>query len=251
MRFYTTATATDLKTVKAQGQCIAGAWYSERGLPVEVKAIKRVQKTTDQIQWGFVVLESIFDTYLCYYKFESGALSVRHESVLNADKPEYLACPASLLKCAAPVNSFWRECSQTYTSASRLLTPDRLAGNITVFLLKPFEVRHYSEPFFVVQKSEGEWFGIDCYGDRKLLTLTHSDLIDHCPRLVDTESLRPMDSSALASDCVNTGVLIYKQDGDRAHLLGRSKTKAEIIGEQVITTPLPPFSLHGDYCFWL
>lgn len=249
MRIYTSALPADLRTVKAQGQRIAKAWNTERGIQVDLKAIKRTRTLNAECQSGFVVLESIFDTYLCHYKFNAGTLLITEESALTVDIVERLECPASLLAQATPLNAYWRECVQAYASACKQLTADRLAGNVTLFLLRAYETRQYSEPFFVVQKHDGEWFGIDCYGEKKYLGVSNSDLLEHCPKLIDLESQRPMDTSGLASDCVNTGVLIYKQDGSRAHLLGRPKTRAEVLAEQYIVLPLPRFDLHGEFAW--
>jgi hypothetical protein len=249
MRIYATAHEKDLKTVKSQGERIAAAWYEKRGTHVEVKAIKRTGNPLKHKQWGFVVLESIFGTYLCHYVFWRNDLTVTHESILNSDLPEYLECPEKILAMAEPENILWRDCVRTYQAAMKVLTPDRLAGNVTLFLKKCFETRQYGEPFFVVQRKDGDWFGIDCYGMAKYLSLNMADLYAHCPVLVDVQAQRPMSDSGLASDCVNTGILIYKQTGNHGVLLGRPKTRAEIVNENLALIRPTRFSLHGD-CFW-
>jgi len=54
----------------------------------------------------------------------------------------------------------------------------------------------------------------------------------------------------LASDCVNNGVLIYKEDGDRASLLGRPQSKAEMAEEHIAVIKLFKITdLHGP-CAW-
>jgi len=48
---------------------------------------------------------------------------------------------------------------------------------------------------------------------------------------------------------VNTGVLIYKQQGDRVTLLGRPMTNLEIANDRLSQVPRYKFELHGD-CPW-
>ena len=234
MRIYATAKDKDHKTVKAQGERIATVWLEKRGTHVEVKAIKRTGNPLKQKQWGFVVLESIFGTYLCHYLIWRNELTVTHESLLNSDTPEYLGCPEKLLGMAKPENNLWRDCVRTYQAAIQNLNAGQLFGNVTLFLKKCFETRQYGEPFFVIQRHEGDWFGIDCYGERKFLSLSLTDIHAHCPVLVNVQAQRPMSVGGLASDCVNAGILIYKQTGNHAVLLGRPKTRAEIVDEQLI-----------------
>ena len=246
MRFYTTAESNDCKTVKAQGLRVALAWKEQTGIQVQVKSIKRIGNTAPHLQWGFIVLESIFGADLCFYKFDGATLSVRDESSLVIDEPQHLQCPEPMLAKAETANGFWRECVRTYTTATRHLSSDRLAQNATLFLMKPYAVHQYSEPFFVLQKQAGEWFGIDCYGERKYLTPSICEIHEHCPVLIDLPTLRPMDVSGLASDCVNTGLVIYKEDGNRAHLLGRPKTRLEKLAECRSVMPRVRFDLHGE-----
>ena len=72
---------------------------------------------------------------------------------------------------------------------------------------------------------------------------------EHCPRLIEVTTQRPYDAKGLASDCVNTGVLIYKQQGDRVTLLGRPMTNLEIANDRLSQVPRYKFELHGD-CPW-
>ncbi|HEJ4407734.1 TPA: hypothetical protein SL557_000011 [Pseudomonas aeruginosa] len=246
MRIFTTAQPFDLKTVKAQGKRIAEAWRQDRGLNVEVKAIKRTEAIAADHQRGFVVLESLFSTYLCHYEFDGARLVVTPEQQLSAVSRSYLKCPASLISQSEPVNPFWRECVAIYAAATKELTKERLVGNVTLFLAIKYETREYGEPFFILQKDEGQWFGIDCYGARKPLSLGLDDIHEHCPRLVELRALKPMDTSELARDCIVAGGLIYKQSGERAIILGRPKTRAETIADS-FTFMLPAaFDLHGD-----
>ncbi len=245
MRIYTSAQLHDLKTVKAQGLRIAQAWRDQCGQEVEVKAIKRTDAFAQDRQGGFVVLESLFSTYLCHYEFEGLRLVITPEQQLSADHRCYLKCPARLLSLAAPTNSFWRECVRAYSSATKELTQDRLTGNVTLFLKRCYETREYGEPFFILQKKDGQWFGIDCYGERKAVHLGISDIHDHCPVLIDHASLRPMETNDLACDCVNTGELIYKESNGRAVLLGRPMTRAEIVRDRMSFVVPVKFDLHG------
>lgn len=249
MRIYAAAEENDLKTVKAQGERIASAWREKRGTFVQVKAIKRTGNPLKHRQWGFIVLESMFDTSVYHYQFSRGDLTVTHESLLNTDFPEYLECPERFLSMAPCQNSLWRESVRTYQSAIRELTPERVTGDVTLFLKKSYETRQYGEPFFVIQRQGADWFGIDCYSERKFLSLSWADIHAHCPVLIDIPSQRAMDIDNLAPDCVNTGLLIYKQTGDHAVLLGRPKTRAELVREAVAWMNPISFSLHGD-CVW-
>lgn len=246
MRIFTSAQPSDLKTVKAQGKRIAEAWQQDRGLNVEVKAIKRTEAIAVDRQRGFVVLESLFSSYLCHYEFDGDRLVVTPEQQLNTASRSYLKCPASLLLQSESANPFWRECVAIYATATKELTRERLAGSVTLFLAIKYETREYGEPFFILQNDEGQWFGIDCYGDRKPLSLGLDVIHEHCPSLIDIRSLKPMDTSELAPDCIVAGGLIYKERGDRAIVLGRPKTRAETIADS-FTFMLPStFDLHGD-----
>lgn len=249
MRFYASSTPKDLKTVTAQGERIVSLFEQERGLSVQVKAIKRTGNPSKDHQWGFVVLESLFDTYLCHYNFRFDILSVTSESQLTSESKEYLECPESLLRMVEPSNNTWRDCVRTYRAAIKNLTADRLAQNVTLFLKKSYSTSQYSEPFFVLQRSDGDWFGIDCYGDRKFLSLGIDEIHAHCPMLVDVDALKPMDTSNLCSDCVNIGLLIYKENGSNAVLLGRPKTRLETMVDEFSSVPKFKFDLHGE-CFW-
>ena len=69
---------------------------------------------------------------------------------------------------------------------------------------------------------------------------------EHCPSIIDTDSLKPMDTSELAPDCIVAGGVIYKESGDRAIVLGRPKTRAETIADSFPYMLPPTFDLHGD-----
>lgn len=249
MRIYASANRHHVKTVKAQGQRVVDAWKEARALSVEVKAIKRIGNIAPDNQWGFVVLESLFSTYLCHYSYEGTRLTVTPELLLDASHRNYLQCPGSLLAQAETENSRWRDCARTYMAAVKELTADRLAGNVTLFLKKRYETRQYGEPFYVLQKNEGEWFGINCYGERKYLRLSLSDIHDHCPALINVESLKAIDTNALSPECVNTGVLVYRESGDSASILGRPMTRPDIVYASMGFMAPPKFELHGD-CIW-
>lgn len=244
MRIYTTVLLQEIRTVKAQGLRIAQAWLDQYGQEVAVKAIKRTQLLSTDQQRGFVVLESLFSTYLCHYELDGVRLTVTPEKLLNADHRSYLKCPVNLLAQAEPTNSYWRDCVQAYCAATKELTKDRLAGNVTLFLKKCFDTRQYSEPFFILQKTDGQWFGVDCYGDRKPLSIGIDDIHDHCPLLVDDASLRPMESCDLADDCVIAAGLIYKVSNSRGVLLGRCMTRAEIVRDRIRFVMPVKFDLH-------
>lgn len=254
MRIYATAAATDLKTVKQQGAAIATAWQDQNGLRVDVRAIKRLGNDSPERQWGFVVLESLFSTYLCHYAFEGYSelgvrLHITPEQKLNTDNRQYLECPVKLLGLAEVENSHWRECVRTYAAAVREMTAESLVDQATVFILKGYSERQYSEPFHVLQLTGKQWYGIDCYAMKRPLSLGLSDIHAHCPRLIDVKAQRPMETALLASDCVDTGVLIYKEFGDRATLLGRPMTNEEITQDRLSRVPRAKFELHGD-CPW-
>ncbi|WP_162962036.1 hypothetical protein [Pseudomonas aeruginosa] len=246
MRIFTTAQPSDVKTVKAQGRRIAEAWYQSRGLTVEVKAIKRTESIGTDRQCGFIVLESLFNTYLCHYQFEADRLEVTPEQQLSAVHRRYLKCPEALLSQSAPENPFWRLCVAKYAAATKELTREQLTGNAVLFLTIRYETREYGEPFYILQKDENQWFGIDCYGERKPLSLGLDDIHDHCPSLIDVDSLKPMDTSELSPDCVVAGGLIYKEVGESAIVLGRPKTRAEIIADSFAFMLAPTFELHGE-----
>lgn len=246
MRIFASAQPSDLKTIKAQGKRIAEAWQQDRGLRVEVKAIKRTEAIAADRQRGFIVLESLFNTYLCHYEFDGGRLVVTPEQQLSTANRTYLKCPASLILQSEPANPFWRDCVAKYAAATKELTRERLAGNVTLFLAIKYETREYGEPFFILQKDEGQWFGIDCYGERKPLSVGLDVVHEHCPSLIDTHSLKPMDTSELAPDCIVAGGVIYKECGDRAIVLGRPKTRAETIADSFTFLLPPTFDLHGD-----
>ncbi|MCF5371912.1 hypothetical protein [Pseudomonas syringae] len=249
MSLYVSFVAHDIKTVKAQGARVASAWAEGQGIDVSVKAIKRTCDIKGGKQSGFVVLESLFETYLCFYSFRNDILNVTHERFLSPSLVEYLECPLRFFSLARSENALWRECVGIYAAALKDLPADRLAGNVTLFLKLQYEVRQYGEPFFVLQRQDGDWFGIDCYGERKILALAISDIYAHCPTLIDVTSQRAVDTSNLAADCVNTGVLIFKQTRNHAVLLGRPKTRAEIVKDQFFVMPSNPFDLYGD-CMW-
>nr|CEK42371.1 hypothetical protein PQBR57_0418 [Pseudomonas fluorescens SBW25] len=254
MRIYATAATSDLKTVKKQGIAIATAWQEQNGLRVDVGAIKRLGNDCPERQWGFVVLESLFSTYLCHYAFEGFSergvrLHVTPEQKLNTDNRQYLECPEKLLGLAEVENSHWRECVRTYSEAIRGMTPKSIGDQATVFILKGYSERQYSEPFHVLQLTGKQWFGIDCYAMKRPLSLSLIDIHAHCPQLIDVKALRPMESALLASDCVDTGLLIYKKFGDRATLLGRPMTNEEITQDRLSRVPRVKFELHGD-CPW-
>lgn len=254
MRIYATAAATVLKTVKQQGAAIATAWQEQNGICVDVLAIKRIGNDSLERQWGFVVLESLFSTYLCHYAFEGYSergvrLHVSPEQKLNADNRQYLECPEKLLGMATVENAHWRECVRTYAAAVKEMTAESITDQDTVFLLKGYSERQYSEPFHVLQRTGNQWYGIDCYAMKRPVSIGLSDLHSHCPRLIDVQAQRPMEPFHLASDCVNTGVLIYKDCGDRATLLGRPMKNEEIVNDRLSRVPRFQFELHGD-CPW-
>jgi hypothetical protein len=248
MRINADANRKDLKTVKAQGQRVARAWREQTGIQVDVKAIKRTHGTSDSA-FGFVVLESYTRTYLCHYDFEADRLSVRNEYSLKTLLPKYLGCPENLLAMAEPENNYWRQCTRAYMAFDES-SPDRFAGNVTLFLLNRVERRDYSEPFHVLQKREGEWFGIDCYGEAKYLQISISDIREHCPVFIDMSALKPYDQTGLAYDCVNTGQVIYKVDGEQATLLGRTMTRLEQIEDRCNFLTIRQFELHPENPVW-
>lgn len=254
MRIYTTAAATCLKTVKQQGAAIASAWQDQYGIRVDVRAIKRIGNDSSERQWGFVVLESLFSTTVCHYGFEGSnergvRLIITPERQMTAGNRQYLHCPEKLLALTEVENTHWRECVRTYAAAVKGITADTVGDEATVFLLKSYSERHYAEPFFVLQKSGSQWYGIDCYGIKRPVGIGLGDVHDHCPSLIDVEAQRPMEAANLAPDCVNTGVLIYKENGDKATLLGRPMTKAEIVQDRLSKVPRFKFEMHGE-CPW-
>lgn len=254
MRIHTSAATTVLKTVKSQGAFIAEAWQNQNGVPVEVRAIKRVANISPENQWGFIVLDSIFNTYLCHYTFERGTQSdvrlvVTPERDLSPDYPEYLACPGKLLAMADVANSYWRECVSTYAAAVKGITAEVVGESATVFLMLPYSQREYGEPFHVLRKEGDQWYGIDCYSRKRPVNLTLEAVHERCPALIDVNSQRSYDPGNLASDCVNTGLLIYKDQGHRVTLLGRPMTKLEIANDRLSQVPRRRFELHGE-CPW-
>jgi len=249
MRIYAQAHAKDLRTVKLQGEKIASAWHEQRGLSVNVKAIKRIGFVRKDVQWGFVVLESLFSSYLCHYRFDGSRLEVTGEASLSGINRDYLQCPGKLLALAPSENDQWRDLNRTYLAATKELTKERLAGNVQVFIKRAYETREYGEPFFVLQKRDGQWFGIDCYDEERPLTIGNSDVHDHCPVLIDKQTLRKLDASSLASDCVNAGGVIYKQCGDHATVLGRAMSSAEIADERLSHVIQPVLALEGNFAW--
>lgn len=249
MRIYAQAEAKALRTVKLQGEWISRAWQEQRGLAVTVKGIKRTGNIRKDLQWGFVVLESIFNTYLCHYRFDGSRIEVTEEASLSAFHRDYLQCPESLLALAPSDNDHWRDLNRTYLAATKELTKDRLAGNVQVFLKRAYETREYGEPFFVLQKRDGQWYGIDCYGQERPLSIGIADVHDHCPVLIDKQALKRMEAESLASDCINTSGIIYKQRGDYATLLGRAMSGAEIADARLSDAIYPVLSLDGNFAW--
>ncbi|KQW19696.1 MULTISPECIES: hypothetical protein [Pseudomonas] len=250
MRIYSTAQASDLLTVKRQGQKVAEAWMEQRGLShVTVRAIKRVDGFGKHVQWGFVVLESIFDSYLCHYRFDRARLEITGEVTLSAVCREYLQCPDRLLALVESRNSRWRDLNRTYLEAVRLFKANVFAGDVKVFIKKPYENRQYSEPFFVLTKCSGQWFGIDCYDEKRPLNIGTKDVIDHCPILVDEGSLKPMAVHGLAPDCVNVAGVIYKQDGLHSTLLGRPEKPFDVVTERLSHFMQPVMSLEPEFAW--
>lgn len=229
MRIYAKAQTNKLRTVKSQGEHVAEAWGSQRGFHrPTVKAIKRVGHA-DNLQWGFIVLETYCNSYLCHYLFNHDRLEVTEEISLSADHRDYLQCPESLLAMTEIQNSRWRDLNRTYLKAAKDFTGPLIDKDIRLFLKKGYSTREYSEPFFVVAKESGYWYGFDCYGDKKHLRVTKGDILDHCPVVFDEAQLRPMEAEGLANDCIVSGGLVYKQDGDYAILLGRKQTTTEMV----------------------
>ena len=138
---------------------------------------------------------------------------------------------------------------RTYAAGVKDLTTESIGNQATVFLLKAYSQRDYSEPFHVLQKDGSQWFGLDCYGRKRPVNIGLGVIHEHCPRLIEVTTQRPYDAKGLASDCVNTGVLIYKQQGDRVTLLGRPMTNLEIANDRLSQVPRYKFELHGD-CPW-
>lgn len=250
MRIYSAAQSSDLRSVKRQGQKVAEVWQEQRGLShVTVKAIKRVGGFGKDVQWGFVVLESIFDSYLCHYRFDRARLEITEESTLSAVCREYLQCPERLLALVESSNSRWRDLNRTYLKALDLMKTNRFSGDAKVFIKKPYETRQYSEPFFVLIKCSGQWFGIDCYDEKRPLNIGVTDVIDHCPVLVEEGALKPMPVDALAPDCVNVAGLIYKQDGEHATLLGRPEKPSDVATERLSHFMQPVMSLEPQFAW--
>ncbi|NVL49978.1 hypothetical protein F2S72_09525 [Pseudomonas syringae pv. actinidiae] len=253
MRIHTSAVLADLKTVKRQGECIAQAWKDQNRTPVDVMAIKRLGNTSAENQWGFVVLESIFSTYLCHYSFEGSGYGIRlvvtPENRLSIDSPSYLACPQKLLDLAKAENSYWRDGVRTYREALKEITPEALGNSATLFLMREYSQREYGEPFHVLQIEGSQWFGVDCYGRKRPLSLNLNTVLEHCPRLINQDALKAYDPAKLAHDCVDTGVLIYKECDDKVILLGRSMTKLEIANDRLSSVAGYHFELHGE-CPW-
>jgi len=254
MRIYLTATITDLKTVKKQGAFIAEAWQRQNRVQVDVRAIKRIGNVTPEIQWGFIVLESMFGTYLCHYEYGGNVhdgirLVVTPESLMSLDSPAYLACPERFLSMTEVENAYWRECVRCYSAAVKEVTSETVGDSATVFLLKGYSQREYGEPFHVLQKDGSQWFGIDCYRTKRPVNLCLGVIQEHCPSLINVQLQKPFESANLADDCVDTGVLIYKEHCNRVTLLGRPMTNHEIAQARLSMVPRVTFELHGE-CPW-
>lgn len=251
MRIYTTAAITDLKTVKKQGAFIADAWQRQNGIRVDVRAIKRIGNLSADNQWGFVILESLFSTHLCHYAYQGSSQSgvrlvVTPERNMSLDFPEYLACPDKFLAMAEVENTYWRECVRRYAAAVKEVTPETVGNSATVFLMKGYSQLDYSEPFHVLQVEGSQWYGIDCYGSKRPVNLSLGVVLEHCPRLIDVQAQKPFEAAILAPDCVDTGVLIYKEHDNRVTLLGRPMTNLEIAHDRLSKVPRFTFELHGD-----
>lgn len=227
MRIYAKAQTNKLRTVKSQGEYVAEVWGNQRGFHrPTVKAIKRVGHA-DNLHWGFLVLETYCNSYLCHYLFNHDRLEVTEEISLSADHRDYLQCPESLLAMTEVQNSRWRDLNRTYLKAAKALTGELKNKDVRLFLKKGYSTREYSEPFFVVAKESGYWYGYDCYNEKKYLRVDNGEILDHCPVVFDEAGLKAIETDGLADDCVVAGGLVYKQDRDYACLLGRKQTTDE------------------------
>lgn len=250
MRIYATCTSSHLKTVKAQGERIRAVWQEQRGIEVQVKRITRSSGHTKHTQHGFVVLESIFEAFLCHYAFKRDTLIITHERMIEADQECYLNCPANLLAMTEPSNPYWRARVSTYKSSVKSLTREALEGGTVIALKHPLDGLQYCEEFVALEHDGGDWFGIEQDGKRSFLSIDLGTIHVHGGKIVDVPSLRSIDTASLEGGFVDNGTIIYRVRDGEAEVIGRPLTQAER-SERAMVGIVPFGIVYEDRPFWM
>lgn len=239
MRFYGSYTSQDLKTVRAQGLRIAKLWSEQRTSEVWIKRIVRSATSSKTSPSGFVILESIFEQYLCHYTFSSGSetLIVSSESSLNANQEGHLECPAYLLQATPVVNSRWRGSVDAFRGSVGSITREIVHGDETIFLRHPLSGREYVHDFVVLKVKDGDWYGVDEDGTMRYLAIDLSTVHQHGGRIVDPHQLPAIPEGQIEAGSVLDGQFIYRLGHGVAHLLGRTQTRGERTQSALSTMP--------------
>lgn len=252
MRFYGSYTSHDLKTVRAQGLRIAKLWSEQRTSEVWVKRIVRSVASSKTSPSGFVILESIFEQYLCHYTFSSGSetLIVSSESSLNASQEGHLECPEYLLKATPVVNSGWRGSVEAYEGSVGTITRDIVQSDATIFLRHPLSGRQYAHEFVLLKVKDGDWYGVDEDGSLRYLSIDLSTIHQHGGRIIDPDQLSAIPNAQIVAGSVMDGQFIYRLDQGVTHLLGRTQTRGE--RTQSALSTMPAFSWAAqERPFWM
>ncbi len=249
MRTYASYEATDIRTVKAQGSAVVRTLRDQRGLHLDIIAIKR---TSEPGTWqrGFVVLQGYADAFLCYYSFDNGSLRIISEESMDGSEAAQLGCPPKLLDLAEPANRAWRECVALYQQAKRELTSDKIVDGLCLFLKRPYSDRQLPEPISVLKRKANNWVGVDCYGEERYVQLYLDTVLAHCPIVLNGAELKAMDPDLLCSDASSTGEYIYKIQGDYAELLGRPMTPMERVAANPVVLAGTAFDFYSRP-FWM
>ena len=252
MRFYGSYTSQDLKTVRAQGLRIAKLWSEQRTSEVWVKRIVRSATSSKTSPSGFVLLESIFDQYLCHYTFSYGSetLIVSSESSLDPSQEGHLECPAYLLKATPVVNSGWRGSVEAYKASLATITREIVQGDETIVLRHPLSGRQYAHDFVLLKMKDGDWYGVDEDGSLKYLSIDLSTIHQHGGRIIDLDQLSAIPDAEIDAASVMDGHFIYRLDQGVTHLLGRTQTRGE--RTQSALSTMPAFSWAAqERPFWM
>lgn len=252
MRFYGSYTSQDLKTVRAQGLRIAKVWSEQRTSEVWVKRIVRSATSSKTSPSGFVILESIFEQYLCHYIFSSGSetLIVSSESSLDPNQEGHLECPAYLLQATPVVNNGWRGSAEAYKGSVGTITRDIVQGDETIFLRHPLSGRQYAHDFVFLKVKGGDWYGVDEDGTLRYLSIDLTTVHQHGGRIIDPDQLVAIPDAQIEIGAVMDGQFIYRLDHGVTHLLGRTQTRGE--RTQSALSTMPAFSwATQERPFWM
>lgn len=255
MPIYSTYLRNDLKTLKAQGQRICEAWKERLVLDVTVKFIRRLRGGTDyQSQEGFVVVASIFDTYLCHYVFHNGRLTITPESEINPTDSSTMDCQRNMLQAVPSTNALWRERVALFKTSQATLFRAPTLNPMLIALKFPIPSPQFDTPLKVLsyQGSVDDWFAVDASGRLTPISIARCTVYAHGGHEVDVASLPGVDPAELDGEVESIAGIFIKVVNGRTQVLGRSLTPGERTQRSMAEiTPFAGYLDRLDRPFWM